>query len=171
MTDAAASVTVFSWPQLADEPNFDGNMLPSAPDDGTMDQILEGNPSVQDIGTVDPSFFEDEFGKLQTNEVILTNEREAHIKGRHPQDYSLFEKYGADVIKMPDVVLRDDKNEGTAFMIKKLPDSSSNLNVVLRLALETDNGGRKNSVMTFYRIRESNLKKLIARNKTLYTRR
>ena len=35
-------------------------------------------------------------------------------------DYSLFEKYGSDVIKMPDVVLRGDKNEGTAFMIKKV---------------------------------------------------
>jgi len=44
-------------------------------------------------------------------------------------------------------------------MVKKLPDT--NLNVVVRVVLETDEIGWKNSVMTFYRIREKNLKKLI----------
>ena len=41
---------------------------------------------------------------------------------------------------------------------KKLPDT--NLNVVVRVVLETDEIGWKNSVMTFYRIREKNLKKI-----------
>lgn len=41
-------------------------------------------------------------------------------------------------------------------MVKKLPDT--NLNVVVRVVLETDEIGWKNSVMTFYRIREKNLK-------------
>ena len=47
-------------------------------------------------------------------------------------------------------------------MVKKLPDT--NLNVVVRVVLETDEIGWKNSVMTFYRIREKNLKKLIKKN-------
>lgn len=51
-------------------------------------------------------------------------------------------------------------------MIKKLPDT--NLNVVSKLALDTKMSGFKNSVMTFYRIRERNLKKLIAKNDLLY---
>lgn len=33
------------------------------------------------------------------------------------------------------------------------------LNVISKLALDTDKSGLKNSVMTFYRIRERNLKK------------
>ena len=52
--------------------------------------------------------------------------------------------------------------------MKKLPDT--NLNVVVRLVLETDEEGFKNSVMTFYRLRERNLKKLLEKNQLLYTR-
>lgn len=50
-------------------------------------------------------------------------------------------------------------------MIKRLTDT--NLNVIVRVALERDNGKLKNSVMTFYRIREKNLEKLLRRNKIL----
>ena len=51
-------------------------------------------------------------------------------------------------------------------MVKRLPDT--NLNVVVRVVLDTDKEGLKNSVMTFYRIRERNLKKLIEKNGLLY---
>ena len=47
-------------------------------------------------------------------------------------------------------------------MFKKLPDT--NLNVVVRVVFETDNSKLKNSIMTVYRIRERNLKKLIEKN-------
>ena len=50
-------------------------------------------------------------------------------------------------------------------MVKKLEDT--NLNVVVRIALETDDKGIMNSVMTFYRIRERNLIKLIRKNSSL----
>ncbi len=53
-------------------------------------------------------------------------------------------------------------------MVKGLPDT--NLNVVVRLALDTDDTGRKNSIMTFYRIREKNLKKLINKSEVLYSK-
>ena len=36
--------------------------------------------------------------------------------------------------------------------------------------VETDREDRKNSVMTFYRIRERNLKKLMEKNRLLYSR-
>jgi len=123
---------------------------------------------VQDYGEIDIQIFEKEFGKLQTNKVILTNERDEHIKEQHPQDYEYFKRYASETIHKPDEILRDFKNDGTVFMVKKLPDT--NLNVVIRLALETDKPELKNSIMTFYRIRESNLKKLRNNNKTLYKR-
>ena len=44
------------------------------------------------------------------------------------------------------------------------------LNVVVRLVMETDREDRKNSVMTFYRIRERKLKKLMEKNRLLYSR-
>ena len=59
-----------------------------------------------------------------------------------------------------------EKEYGTVFMIKKLPET--NLNVVVRVVLGTDDSKLKNSVMTFYRIREKNLKKRIEKNRVLY---
>lgn len=64
------------------------------------------------------------------------------------------------------MLIQDTKHEGTIFAVKKLPDT--NLNVIIRLVLDTDDPKRKNSVMTFYRIREKNLEKLIAKHKLLY---
>ena len=82
------------------------------------------------------------------------------------KDYLLFEQYGRESILSPDILIQDKKNVGTVFAVKKLPDT--NLNVVLRLVLDTDNPDFKNSVMTFYRIREKNLKKLMEKNPVLY---
>lgn len=118
------------------------------------------------LGKINIKILEKEYGKIQTNEIIVTNERLNHIKERHPEDYSLFEEYGVQSVTSPDLVIKDIKHIGTVFMVKKLPDT--NLNVIVRVVLETDDSRLKNSVMTFYRIREKNLKKLIEKNDVLY---
>ncbi|MCD8338397.1 MAG: hypothetical protein LUD18_14230 [Lachnospiraceae bacterium] len=98
---------------------------------------------------------EKEFGKLQTDIVIVTQERISHIKDRHPEDYNLFEQYAEKCVVSPDMILKDSKHNGTVFMLKQLPDA--NLNIVVRVALGTDEKGFKNSIMTFYRIRNKNV--------------
>ena len=118
------------------------------------------------LGRIDTTSLEKEFGKIRTDEIIVTNERLSHIKERHPEDYELFEKYGKDSVENPDFVIKDGKHDGTVFMVKKLQET--NLNVVVRVVIETDKEGLKNSVMTFYRIRERNLRKLIDKNSLLY---
>ena len=118
------------------------------------------------LGNINLSVLEKEFGKLQTSEIIITSERITHIKERHPIDYELFETYIEQCVQDPDYIIRDRKNRNTVFMIKKLPDT--NLNVVSKLALDADKNGLKNSVMTFYRIRERNLQKLKNKNAILY---
>ena len=122
----------------------------------------------KNLGKIDIQPLEAEFGKLRTDEIIVTDERIEHIKIRHPEDFELFEKYGVEAVTKPDIIIKDQKNNGTVFMVKKLEDT--NLNVVVRLVLETDNKNFKNSVMTFYRIRQKNLYKLEKKNKVLYKR-
>ena len=122
------------------------------------------------LGNFSPTLIqqlEAHFGALRTSEVIITDERILHIQSHHPQDYFLFEQYGRDAIFSPDFLVQDEKNAGTVFAIKRLPET--NLNVVVRLVLESDDPEYKNSVMTFYRIRERNLKKLLEKNPLLYT--
>ncbi len=118
------------------------------------------------LGKIKLDPVEKEFGKIMTDEIVVTDERLAHIRERHPDDYDLFERYGVDCVSDPNLIIRDKNNFGTVFMVKKLPDT--NLNVVVRVALETDKNGLKNSVMTCYRIRDKNLKKLIEKNRVLY---
>ena len=133
------------------------------------DIIKTGSDDVAEIielGKLDTQPLEIEFGKLKTDELIVTNERIEHIKSRHPEDFNLFEKYSLSVVVEPDFIIKDEKNVNTVFMVKKL--ENTNLNLVVKIILETDEKDLKNSVMTFYRIRERNLKKLVDRNKTLY---
>lgn len=118
------------------------------------------------LGRLNIQLLTKEFGQLQTNEIIVTNERINHIKSHHPQDVELFEQYGKETVTFPDEIIKDLKKVGTVFMIKHLP--KTNLNVIARLALDSDEEGLKNSVMTFYRIRNSNLEKLREKNKVLY---
>lgn len=123
---------------------------------------------IESLGRISIELLEEEFGKIQTDEIVITSERLLHIQERHPEDYELFKKYGKESVQSPDLILRDEKHKGTVFMVKRMEET--NLNVIVRVVLETDEEGLKNSVMTFYRIREKNLKKLEERNKLLYKR-
>ena len=120
------------------------------------------------LGNLDPALLQNFFGTLRTTEVVVTEERVAHIKERHPEDFTLFEQYGAETVLFPDLLILDEKHAGTAFAVRRLEESD--LNVVVRLALETDKNEYKNSVMTFYRLRDRNLKKLLEKNRLLYSR-
>lgn len=143
------------------------NSMPPAEDFKTIEIAgKDGAIEVHEVGEINPQHIESEFGKIRSNQVIVTDERIQHIKDHHPQDYELFLKYGKETVIKPDLIIQDTKNTGTAFYVKKLTDT--NLNVIIRLALEGDDPNYLNSVMSFYRIRESNLKKLIKKNKLLY---
>ncbi len=128
------------------------------------DEVVE----LRQLGTLNTQPLEKEFGKLKTDEVIVTEERIGHIKAHHPQDYELFEQYGASAVNNPDIIIKDTENENTVFLIKRL--ETTNLNVITKLILENENEhpDYKNSVMSFYRIRDKNIKKLERKHKVLY---
>lgn len=126
-------------------------------------------PEVQDvhyIGKIDKRLLEQEFGELKTAEVVLTDERRLHIKERHANDFDMFEQNCKEIIAHPQIVLKDEKNPDTVFMINHIAET--NLNVVVKLAVVDDERHPKNSIMTSYRIRDKNLKKLEKKNKILY---
>lgn len=123
-------------------------------------------PLYRKICELDPKLLGGKFGNLQTNDVILMHERLKHVKSTHFEDYKLFSKSLKTVIVDPDYVIEDKTHRGTVFYVKRL--SNSNVNVVVRLALSSDKNGRKNSIMTFFRIRESNLAKMINKNSVIY---
>lgn len=62
------------------------------------------------------------------------------------------------IIETPDYILKDYKNENTAMVIKSIEDT--NINVIIKLAIGEDEIHSKNSIMTMYRVRNKNLRKL-----------
>jgi len=128
--------------------------------------LCEAEERTRLLGRIDLEPLVPAFGEIQTDEVIITDERREHIIERHPQDYDLFLEYGVSAVTQPDIVIKDVKSAGTVFMVKKL--ANTNLNVVVRVALSTDKKELKNSVMTSYRLRDRNLKKMLERNEVLY---
>ena len=48
---------------------------------------------MQYIGKIEKTILKDEFGEIFTEEVVLTEERDAHIKQQHIIDYELFKQY------------------------------------------------------------------------------
>ncbi len=122
----------------------------------------------QYICKLNTDYLETEFGKLSTDDLILTHERDAHIKERHETDYKIFYQCIFDVIEIPDLILKDSKNKNTVFYIKYIEET--NINIVVRLSLETDNNDYKNSIITAYRLGAKNLKRFRKNHKTIYNR-
>ncbi|MCI7369996.1 MAG: hypothetical protein MSM72_06660 [Firmicutes bacterium] len=69
---------------------------------------------------------------------------------------------------MPDLILKDSKNQNTVFCIKYIEET--HLNIVVKLSLEVEGADRKNSVITSYQLGAKTLKRLIKNNKTLYNK-
>ncbi|MBQ9384770.1 MAG: hypothetical protein IJT87_11100 [Ruminiclostridium sp.] len=66
---------------------------------------------IRPLGKLDTKPLEEEFGRLGTDEVVVTAERFEHIRKNHPQDIELFEKFGEAAIQSPDIILKDLLNE------------------------------------------------------------
>lgn len=118
------------------------------------------------IGKIDRKIFKEINENIITDEVILTHERYTHIIERHKEDFELYGDMLLEIIQNPDYILKDTKNVDTAMVIKHI--EKTNINVILRLAVMNDKIHNKNSIMTFYRVRDRNLKKLQEKNKTIY---
>ena len=70
----------------------------------------------------------------------------------------MFDQNCEEIIKHPHLVIKDEKNDNTIFMIRHIEDT--NVNVVVKIATVDDEKHPKNSIMTSYRIRNRNVKKL-----------
>ena len=120
------------------------------------------------IGKIDLNKIGKYKNKVATDEVVLTDERKRHILNNHINDYEKIIKNISRVILNPREILEDHKNNNTLLFIDKL--EKNNLNVIIKLSTINNDKHPKNSVMTAWTIRDSNLKKLRKKNKIIYKR-
>lgn len=108
---------------------------------------------------------------ITTDEVIITDERMAHIEDHHPGDYEQFSPYLPEIIVDPDYIIRDDR-QNTAIVLKEVFDLKNQkyVRVALRLATISDNPEYKNSILTLMKIRKQEYNRLVKNKEVLYKR-
>lgn len=104
---------------------------------------------------------------ITTDEVIITDERIQHIRDRHPNDFERYESYLAEIVEDPDYILEANK-PNTAFLLKEIHESEERFQLILRLAVQGDQIGHKNSIITFLRVEEKRYKRYLRTKNILY---
>jgi len=119
------------------------------------------------IGHIDIEKYSVVSSHIRTDEVIITEERIAHIMVRHPHDFERFAQYLKQVIEDPDYILEANKPH-TAFLLKEFLSEGEKFQVILRLSVEGDTPGYKNSVITFLHVEDKRYKRYLRTKKILY---
>lgn len=119
------------------------------------------------VGKLNIFLLKNEFEKLKNEDVIITQKQIEHIQfGNHSSDFEYFEKYSYEVISNPDMILRDLNHKDTIMTVKKI--ENTNLNIIIALSITDEKNIYQNSVITSYRIRDKNLRKLEIKHKLIY---
>lgn len=121
------------------------------------------------IGKLDRAIFEPIFGKLLTDEVIITEERISHIKDRHPNDFERYCQFLKSIVEEPDCILEANK-PNSAMLLKSIESNGKHYKLILRFVIPTDPVDYKNSVITFQKVGEKRYNSYKNCEKVLYKR-
>lgn len=134
-----------------------------------LEKAGNGGADVRVIGKISIERYKCVTPGITTGEVVLTNERIAHIKERHPNDFERFYSYIPLIIEEPDFIIADERPH-TAMILKAFEQEGEHFRLSLRLATPGDNPAYKNSVLTFMKIRPKEWRRLIKNKTVLYKR-
>ena len=119
------------------------------------------------VGRINLDIYRAVMPDIVTDEVIITDERIAHIQERHPGDYEILMPYFEYIIDAPDFIGISTR-PNTAVLFKKIDDIYGKL--VLRLHVKGDPEEYRNSIITGMVIDEQTWKRLTKDKKVLYKR-
>ena len=119
------------------------------------------------VGKIDREIYKCVTNDIVTDEVIITDERIAHIKEHHPGDYEAYFKYADEILKHPDYILEANK-PNTAFILKRIIENGQECQMILRLKTSNEPVDYKNSILTFLKIDEKRFHRYLRTKKILY---
>ena len=138
-------------------------------DAGTHGKMKETNEEkgieVHTVGKIDKKIYKCITDDIVTDEVIITDERIAHIMERHPNDYEAVVGYMAEAVQKPDYILKDERIN-TGLIIKSM--QQDNIQIVLRVHTSKDESGYKNSIISCWKISERRLQNYLRNKEILY---
>ncbi len=119
-------------------------------DNAAKSGIIKASSEKEDVqvhlvGKINRDIYKRITKDIVTDEVIITDERIAHIEGRHPGDYQRYQQYIADMVLDPDYIIKDDR-PFTAMVLKEFEnaDNSKHFRLALRLLTSEDDQNYKN---------------------------
>lgn len=127
----------------------------------------KGGAAVKTIGKIDIQKYSVVSPNIRTDEVVITDERIRHIKERHPNDFERYSGYITRIVETPDYILEANR-PNTALLLKEFSEANERFQLILRLAVEGDAPGYKNSVITFLKVEEKRYKRYLRTKKILY---
>ena len=119
------------------------------------------------IGKLDIEIYKCVTADIQTDEVIITDERIQHIKERHPDDFERYCQYMREIIENPEYIIEANKPR-SALLLKTFTEGEDVFKTVLRLITADDDPEFKNSIITFMKIDDKEYKRLVKNKKVLY---
>lgn len=103
---------------------------------------------------------------IPTAEVILTDERIRHIRDHHPGHFEEIEPFLREAVEHPDYILKDAPHTG--LILKRVEENEIRMQIVLRVHTSTDFPGFKNSILSAWKIREKEWRRLLRSKVILY---
>ena len=123
--------------------------------------------NIEKICDLDPELYRCVSRNIRTREVVITEERIAHIKERHPNDYERFYTYIPKMVADPDYIIAANQPD-TAVILKEFVERGEKFKLILRLKTTDQPINYKNSVISFWCIGETTWNKTLKNKKILY---
>lgn len=121
------------------------------------------------VGKINVEIFKVITEDIQTEEVIITEERIAHIRKNHPGDYEKYKDFISEVLQNPEYIFQSDM-PNTALIMNSVMQIGESCAIILRIKVADDPIDFKNSIITLMHISERKRKKYINNKKVLYKR-
>ena len=120
------------------------------------------------IGKINREIYKCISDDIQTEDVIITEERIQHIKERHPNDYERYCEFLKKIVEQPDYIVETNKSN-TALILKEFAiENGETFKTIVRLITSTDDAEFKNSVITFMKINKKEWARLLKNKRILY---
>ena len=135
--------------------------------DNKVKKQIDGSKT-EKVGTLDISILQKGFPDVRNGEVVLTPPQFKHIQKDHPDALPILLEHGKEIMSDPDLVIKDLSEPNTVLVIKTLNKSYK---AVIRLAVSSDEEWKKNSIISFHRMKPKGIENKKKHNVILYEKR